>query len=120
MLFEKETAKLAAVHRTDEHVARFKEILKIEETINIHDTTSVTETDFSFHHLIAMASSNMIYPLLLNSFKQFYMHLASQFFADHALVSIVFEFHNKLFHAIQNKDEEQAANIMEQILTHTL
>ncbi|MBW1641950.1 MAG: FadR family transcriptional regulator, partial [Deltaproteobacteria bacterium] len=93
MLFEKETAKLAAVHRTEEHLIRFENLLKAEEELNIHDTTAITETDFAFHHLIAMASGNMIYPLLLNSFKQFYLNLAGQFFSDASLIPTVFEFH---------------------------
>jgi len=118
MLFERETAKLAAVHRTEEHLIRFEDILKTEEELNIHDTTSITETDFTFHHLIAMASSNMIYPLLLNSFKQFYLNLAGQFFSDASLISTVFEFHRKLVLAIKDKNKDQAANIMEQTLTH--
>jgi len=118
MLFEMETVRLASVHRTDSHLNRCEEILKTEADLNIHDTEAVTETDFLFHHQIAMASGNMIYPLLLNSFKQFYMHLTGQFFLDHSLVSTVFDFHIELFTAVKHKDKNQAVNIMEKILTH--
>jgi len=118
LLFERETAKLAATHRTEEHLTRFEEILKTEAELNIHDTTVITETDFALHHLIAMASGNMIYPLLLNSFKQFYLNLAGQFFSDTSLISTVFEFHRELVLAIKGKNIDQATNIMEQTLTH--
>ncbi|MCJ7773418.1 MAG: FadR family transcriptional regulator [Desulfobacterales bacterium] len=118
MLFERETAKLAATHRTDDHLTRFEEILKIEEELDAHDTTAITETDFTFHHLIAMASGNMIYPLLLNSFKQFYMNMAGQFFADASLVSAVFKFHIDLVQAIKDKNNDGAIKIMEQTLKH--
>jgi len=118
MLFEIETAKLAAVHSTEDHLTRFEDILKTEEELNIHDATAITETDFTFHHLIAMASGNMIYPLLLNSFKQFYLNLAGQFFSDASLIPTVFEFHRELVLAIKDKNKDQAANIMEQTLTH--
>jgi len=118
MLFEIETAKLAAIHRTEDHLARFEEILKTEASLNAYDTISVTETDFSFHHLIAMASGNMIYPLLLNSFKQFYTHLAGQFFTDPSLVKSVFDFHFELVIAIEKKDQALAIGIMEELLTH--
>lgn len=118
MLFERETAKLAAIHRTDDHLTRFEQILKIEEELDIHDTAAVTETDFAFHHLIAMASGNMIYPLLLNSFKQFYLNLAGQFFTDASLISTVFKFHKELVKAIRNSDKDQAINIIEKTLSH--
>ena len=118
MLFERETAKLASIHRTHEHLIRFDEVLKAEEKVNIYDTITVTEIDFAFHHLIAMASGNMIYPLLLNSFKQFYLHLAGQFFTDVSLIQLVFEFHKELVRSIKDKNMDQAITLMEQILTH--
>lgn len=118
MLFEIETAKLASIHRTDLHLNKFEEILKTERDSDIHDSMAIAEIDFSFHHLIAMASGNMIYPLLLNSFKQFYLNLASQFFSDPSLVNTVFGFHNELFLSIRDKNKELSTSIMAEILTH--
>lgn len=118
MLFERETAGLAAVHRTEAHLDRFEDILATEAKLDIRDTGAVTEADFAFHHLIAMASGNMIYPLLLNSFKHFYMNLTGSFFSEVSLVPTVFDFHIRLFKAIKDKNKNLAVDIMEQILTH--
>ncbi len=118
MLFERETARLAAVHRTDDHLTLFEEILKKEEIANVHNTSAITEMDFRFHHLIAIASGNMIYPLLLNSFKQFYLNLAGQFFTDPSLVPTVFKFHKELVYTIKEKNKDRAMTIMEHILNH--
>jgi DNA-binding FadR family transcriptional regulator len=65
-----------------------------------------------------MATGNRIYPLLLNSFKQFYCNLAGQFFSDPQVVETVFQFHQDMVCAIRKKDAVQAAAIMRDMLVH--
>ncbi len=66
-----------------------------------------------------MATGNHIYPLLLNSFKQFYFNLAGQFFSDPAVVEAVFLFHQKMVQAIRRKDAVEAGTIMKDMLAHS-
>ena len=68
--------------------------------------------------LIALASGNHIYPLLLNSFRHCYANLAGQFFSDPTVVPVVFDFHKEMVKAIQDKNETSAARIMERMLNH--
>jgi len=68
--------------------------------------------DFNFHHLVALASGNHVYPLLINSFKQCYLNLTGQFYADSAVVPVVFGFHKEMVKAFEEKDEIQRFNKM--------
>ncbi len=118
VLFEVETARLAALNRTDEQLNKFYDLIDKEREIDVHNTTRITEIDFDFHHLIAMATANMIYPLLINTFKQVYINLTRQFFSDTTLVSDVFRFHKAMVDAIEKKDDTMAVDIMKQMLDH--
>jgi fatty acid metabolism transcriptional regulator FadR len=117
-LFEVETARLAARHRDREQLDSLGKLLREEDTINHQNIEAICELDFDFHHLLALASGNHIYPLLLNSFKHCYANLAGQFFSDPAVVPVVFDFHKKMVKAIQDKNEKFAARIMERMLNH--
>lgn len=118
VLFEVETARLAALNRTGEHLGKFYELIDEEREIDVHNTTRITEIDFDFHHLIAMATDNMVYPLLINSFKQVYINLTRQFFSDTSLVTDVFNFHKAMVDAIEERDDTAAVDIMQQMLNH--
>ncbi len=118
LLFEVETARLAARHRNRQQLESLYTILRREDSTPHQDVESVGELDFEFHHLLALASGNHIYPLLLNSFKHCYANLAGQFFSDPTVVPAVFDFHKKLVKAIQDKNEKSAARIMRRMLDH--
>jgi len=118
LLFEVETARLAALHRDRDQLESFRTLLLEEDRINQRDVGAICELDFDFHHLIALASGNHIYPLLLNSFRHCYANLAGQFFSDPTVLSIVFDFHKKMVKAIQDKNETSAARIMRRMLDH--
>ena len=62
-LLEIPSARLAAEHRTDEHIARLREIVAAERDVSVDDP-SVPELDVSFHGALADATSNR----LLSSF----------------------------------------------------
>lgn len=117
-LFEVETARLAACHRTEAHLEEFRSLLLREETMDSRDLAAVTEIDFAFHHLIAMASGNQLYPLLMNSFKQVYTNLAGTFFTEPGMPEVVFGFHREFTAAVEEQDEPGAERIMSEMLAH--
>ncbi|MEW6263474.1 MAG: FadR/GntR family transcriptional regulator [Thermodesulfobacteriota bacterium] len=117
-LFEVETARLAARRRTPEHLAELKNIVRREEEAARSGNTPMAELDFSLHHLVAMASGNLLYPLLLNSFKDVYINLAGQFFTDPAVTPMVLDFHRSLVKAVEAGEPRRAARIMERMLAH--
>jgi DNA-binding FadR family transcriptional regulator len=118
LLFEVETARLAALNRSTAQRDALKNLLEQEQQLAPHDTEALTEADFKFHHLIALSTGNLIYPLLINSCKQFYTNLAGQFYADPQVVPNVFHFHRGLVAAIDEQDADKAVGVMEAMLHH--
>jgi len=117
-LFEVETARLAALHREDAHLKALQEVIEDEMQIRPQGVTQIAALDFRFHHLLSLASGNRIYPLLINSFKQVYLNLATQFFEDPAVVKTVQAFHRNMLQAIDRRDETAAVSIMLRLLAH--
>jgi len=117
-LVELETARLAACNRSGEQLEAFFDLLGREEAVAADDAKEVAALDFAFHHGVAMATGNMIYPLLLNSFRELTVNLTSLFFTDAAVVPVVFGFHRALVEAIEARDAGKAVEIMKRILEH--
>ncbi|MFZ5808036.1 MAG: FadR/GntR family transcriptional regulator [Chloroflexota bacterium] len=121
LLLESETAYLAALHRTAEQQQEFEKLLEAEQGAACDDAPLLTELDFSFHLNIAIASGNLVYPLIINSFKGVYTSLSGQFFRQYcgsAVVGEVHNFHAQLVRAIEAQRAEAARQIMVEMLRH--
>jgi len=118
ILFEVETARLAALNRSAAQVQEFRELLKREDNIRDTDVDGLIDVDFECHHLITLATDNQIYPLLMNSMKSIYTNLTRQFFEDSLVVARVFGFHREMVDAIEAGDEKLATRVMKKILKH--
>lgn len=120
-LIEKETACLAASNRTKAQLSAMRDILQQEKNVDCSNPFLLTELDFQYHLLIAQASGNLVYPLLLNSFKSAYTSYTQAFFRAHActaVIQVVFDFHTKLVQAIADQKSEPAGGIMLAMLKH--
>ncbi len=117
-LFEMETARLAATNRTDDDMKEFRALLDDERSADRSDRPRIVELDFRFHHLVTLAGGNMIYPLLLNSFREIYTNLTSQFFEDRSVVERVFGYHAAFVDAVTARDVKKAAGVMKKIIDH--
>jgi DNA-binding FadR family transcriptional regulator len=115
-LVETETARLSALNRTEEQLADLEETVRAEALTDPADTLSITRLDFTFHHGIAMASGNIIYPLLINSFKKVYMNFTGLFFSEPALVPETIGYHRQIVNAVASKDPNGAASLMRSML----
>jgi DNA-binding FadR family transcriptional regulator len=118
LLFEVETARLAALHREEDHLGALDDVIAQEARVPRHDVARLAALDFQFHHLLALASGNRIYPLLLNSFKHVYLNLAAQFFEDPAVAENVHAFHREMRIGIENRDPAATAAVMKRMLAH--
>ncbi len=116
LLVEAETARLAARNRADEHLAALDEIIARERELDPAEVGKVAEVNFDFHHQVAMASGNMIYPLLINSAKQLIKNPIGRFYKDPAAVATVFKLHEQTVAAIKAKDAKKASSLMTRIL----
>jgi GntR family transcriptional regulator, transcriptional repressor for pyruvate dehydrogenase complex len=121
LLVETETARLAALHRTEQQLAEFHELLAEDNQAACGEPQTLTRLDFSFHLSIAIASGNLVYPLIINSFKGVYTHLTGQFFSRYcgtAVAQAVQEFHVQIVAAIEQRDAQAAASTMTAMLNH--
>ncbi|MEA2101364.1 MAG: FadR/GntR family transcriptional regulator [Thermodesulfobacteriota bacterium] len=117
-LLELENAGLAARNRTDQDQGVFEGLLERERAADPGDTGLVVELDFAFHHMVALATQNLVYPLLLNSLKPVYTNLTTQFFSDPEVTGNVFTLHGKLYQAIKAQAESMSVSLMQDLLDH--
>lgn len=121
ILVETETAQLAAQYITPSQLAELRGIIQSEKSADPSNLTALTDLDFEFHLLISIASENMAYPLILNSFRTVYTHFTSAFFmksAGSSVVEEVYAFQTQLLDALESHDPENAAQIMKNMLMH--
>ena len=120
-LVETETARLAACNRTEQQMLDFHGLLDEEAHSACGAPQTLTNLDFSFHLSIAIASSNLVYPLIINSFQGVYTHLTGRFFRRYCgtpVAEAVRQFHRQLVEAFENRNANQAADTMMAMLNH--
>jgi DNA-binding FadR family transcriptional regulator len=121
ILVETETARLAAEKASPSQLEELRQIVLSELTADRGSISALVELDFAFHLLISIASENMAYPLILNSFKTVYTHFTSDFYqktAGTAVVDEVHTFHRNILQALENHDVNKSVEIMKTLLEH--
>jgi GntR family transcriptional regulator, transcriptional repressor for pyruvate dehydrogenase complex len=116
---ETETARLAALNRTAEQMSEFRALLAQEQQAAGGNPQTLTSLDFSFHLSIAIASGNLVYPLIINSFQGIYTSLTGEFFRKYSgtpVVETVRQFHIQLVDAFERRDAENARSLMFEML----
>ena len=120
LVVEAETARLAALNRTADHLSQFDALLMHEADAELSDPLALTELDFSFHLLVSVASGNLIFPLIINSFKPVYTHLTGEFFerVSPAVISEVFWISPQPGGRHPCDDSGTAVSVMQAMLKH--
>lgn len=118
-LVEMEFARLAALNRTDEHVGQLREIITKKSETDPTDMDTLAALDFRFHHVLAMATANQVYPLLLNSFKNVFMNMAATFHSSLDVFQTSIGFQRDLTDAIKKQDVHLATAAMRCMLSHS-
>ncbi|MBN2852776.1 MAG: FadR family transcriptional regulator [Clostridia bacterium] len=121
MLVEKECAFKAADNHTKEDIERLQGILDNEKEY-IKNQQGLLEkiviNDFAFHHAIAVASDNAVYPLILKSFEPMSLFFTRQFYRYDNVLNTVSDYHKKIFDAINNRESSKASELMAELLAH--
>jgi len=117
-LIEVEAARLAARQRSKTDLENLRELVAREEALDTANIAAVTDADFEFHHQVALASANMVYPMLIKSCESAYKSLSGRFFAAGPMAPMVFGQHATLVDAISRRQAGRAATLMEQLLKH--
>ncbi|MCP4129934.1 MAG: FadR family transcriptional regulator [bacterium] len=118
MVFELEYARCAAMNRKEEHIAELNKILVMEDEEDEKNIEGLIELDFEFHHAIAIATCNVVYPLLINSFKRVYTNLTRYFYGNPLVSQAAHDYHKRIAAAIIEKDVDKTCAIMAEMLTH--
>ncbi len=117
-LLEMEWARLSALNRTEKQIRRLKEIIALETETDPTDVETLAVLIFEFHHLLAMATDNQVYPLLLNSFKVVYMNMAKIFYSHPDVVRTAIGFQRDVVDALRKQDPELAMAAMRCMLDY--
>ena len=116
LLVETESAKLAALKRTDEDIALLEDINQNEK--RVRDIKKRAEIDYGFHHALTLAGGNLVYPLIINSFKPFALIYLEIFYSRVEQPTSVAQRHSDIIKAIKNRDAVNAERLVRELLLH--
>lgn len=118
MLIEIESAQSAAINHDEITLAKIKRCVDNEQTNLYRAISDKVKNDLKFHHAIAVASGNIVYPLILKSFEQSTFKLIYQFYSVESNYEYVKDMHLKIYNAIKCRDGELSKELMRQLLIH--
>ena len=105
-----EMAFCAAKNRTDQHLNELAALLSES------DNKSMAEKDIQLHHIIARASGNVLYVLLLNAFTTQMNDYYAMYFRNPENIDETRMFHKEIYTAIEDRKPEKAKQIMRRVL----
>lgn len=117
-VLERETARLSALNRTERHLEELQALVEAESRAKPDDIDKLIEIDFRFHHIIALASGNIIYPLFINSLEHIYKNLSGVFFSNSEIVPVVAGLHRDMLDAIKKQDGKASMSVMNKFLDY--
>ena len=118
MLMESETARLAAIERTDEDLEALRDVVRREQELASLPADGIIGLDFEFHHRVALASGNPVYAMFMKSLQPAHAGLAGAFFAAIGDPAPVFAGHRELWGAIKKQEPDLARQLMQELLDH--
>lgn len=116
VVLEKETCRLAAIHRTDKDILELKQVLDSYKTKVVTGDPAVEE-DFMFHMKIAEISKNGVMKSLMMIIAPEIMQIYRELqVCDKGKANVAYDEHIDLFNSIVERDSEKAAHLMSQHL----
>ncbi len=106
-----EMAFLATSRRTNQDLETLRQCVRSKEL-------SLLEKDLQVHLLIARASGNLLYNVIINFFHQIYRDLGHLYFNDPQNAKRSDKFHRAILIAMENGDAESAKKIMSDVLQY--
>lgn len=106
-----EMAALAAQRRSADDLAELSRVIFTDEL-------TILERDLQVHHLIARATHNLFYTIILNFFNQLYRDFGYLYFNNPANVERSQRFHQEILDAITAQAPDEARRIMTDVLRY--
>ena len=117
-LIETETARLAALNRSDEDLYRLYGLIRQEQALPEGSAEELARLSFQFHCRIAHASGNPIYPIFLCSMRSTYEILLTRYYQQGISPGEMTVLHTAIYDAILSGRPEAAQKAMMNILTY--
>lgn len=106
-----EMAEKAALNRSETDITDFQEILASGKTI--------LEKDLLIHQVIARASNNILYIIILNFFNNIFRDFGQTYFLTEENKKVTLKFHIDISRAIISADSKSAKKIMSEVLNYS-
>lgn len=108
-----EMAGRAALNRTEEHLRQ------LEETICADTGMTIVEKDIRVHHIIALASNNILYLVLLNFFNKFMHEYGYLYFEDEENRRRSLKFHEDMYRALKAGNPGKSRRVMREVMQYS-
>ena len=118
ILIESETARLAALNRTNEDLFELFKIIREGYEISPKDLKEAARQEFRFHKQVAAASGNVFYPVFINSMEDTAMKLLQEYYCPDMPKNVRLQLQEKLYEAIMAKEPPEAVRIMRCMFDH--
>jgi GntR family transcriptional regulator, transcriptional repressor for pyruvate dehydrogenase complex len=117
-ILEVSAIRAAAMNRTEDDLAKLKEILDVCEE-KIASGLPIDAEDEKFHKLIAKYSGNSLLLRVVNWFYEFTRARRKTYFSELERSSISQAEHKKIFNALKKGDPDKCAKLMERHILHS-
>lgn len=120
VLVESETARLAAVNRTNDDLYKLFSIIREGHEIADGDIKSLAEQEYRFHKQVAVSCGNVFYPILINSLENTALRLLEEYYCRSMKRSDILKLQENLYEAIQERNPDNAVRAMQNMFDHRL
>jgi|GEM_PF-147934 len=107
-----EVAHAAALKRSPDHLAQLREVALDRRDL------SILERDKRVHHVIGLASGNIVQILMTNFYEDFFYEFGHLYFENRTNIARSEAFHQEIYHAIREQNAGVARDIMRDVLQY--
>jgi DNA-binding FadR family transcriptional regulator len=112
VIVEQEAASRLAAHATEEVCRELDELADAAEETSAGDPQALAQIDFCFHFAVALHSGNIVYPMLMNSFREVYLSLLERFFRKPGVAEKASRLRRELIRELRRGDADAARAVM--------
>ena len=120
ILIESETARLAALHRSNDDLYHMFFIIREGYEIAEDNIKALADQEFRFHKQVAIACGNVFYPIFINSMENTAIHLLEELYCKKMRKQDILKLQERLYEAIQEKNPDKSVQAMEDMFYHRL
>lgn len=114
-VIEPTIAALAARHATDEHLEEmYQAIAEMDQ--NLGNSSQFIIADNKFHMVLAQASQNSVFQLMLNSIVELLQEARKVTISVPGTAEMATQYHHRIFEAVRSGDPAEAKRAMEEHL----